>query len=227
MRFKNEKNKGKWVHLVFAASSVLLASVLCSYAQAPPTPAPTTSATQAADDLYHKALEAYLDGNYDQSILLTAESLEKDPAYAKSKNLLSVLTAEKEKASKTVIWLPSATAEPEPAPVVAAPVPAPDTSGLQKDLQGLQAKLDHFAGAQYRKNQEVNGQIQVIQELVKENATGQYAEVQKAQVDIVNRLQKVETSRGQDLRLLYVLCAASVLFSAAAAWRSSKKPKRS
>jgi hypothetical protein len=196
-------------------------------AQVLPNPTSVSAPTSVADDLYHRALEAYLDGNYDQSILFCAQSLEKDPSYGKSKNLLAVLTAEKEKATKTVIWLPSATAEPAPPVVVAPSAPAPDTSGIQKDVQVLQIKLDHFVGTQSRKNQEVNGQLQVIQELVKNNSGAQYDEVKNSQVEIVNRLQKVESTRGQDLRLLYVLCAASVLFSAGAVWRNAKKVKRS
>jgi len=196
------------------------------WAQTLSSSTPFATQASAADDLYHRALEAYLDGNYDQSILFCAQSLEKDPSYSKSKNLLAVLTAEKEKATKTVIWLPSATAEPAPPVVVAPSAPAPDTSGIQKDVLSLQTKLDHFAGAQSRKYQEVSGQLQVIQELIKNNSDAQYAEVKNSQVEIVNRLQKVESTRGQDLRLLYVLCAASVFLSAGAVWRNSKKAKR-
>ncbi len=210
---------------VFVSFFVVLSAGL--WAQDLPTATPVTAQTSAADDLYHRALEAYLDGNYDQSILLAAQSLEKDSSYAKSRNLLAVLTAEKEKATKTVIWLPSATAEPAPPVVAVPPAPAPDTSGIQKDVQGLQTKLDRFVGAQARKNQEVSGQLKVIQELVRDNSAGQYEEVQRSQTEIVNRLQKVESSHGPDLRLLYVLCAASVFLSVGAVWRNSKKVKRS
>jgi hypothetical protein len=189
-----------------------------------PTLTPAVNQISPADDLYHRALEAYLDGNYDQSILLTAQSLEKDPTYPKSKNLLAVLTSEKEKATKTVIWLPNTT--PEPAPLV-VPVPVQEKVAVRHDVQDLQTKLERFEGAQNRKNQEVNGQLKVIQELVRDNSSGQYEEVKRSQFEIVNRLQKVESSRGQDLRLIYVLCAASVLLSGGAVWRNTKKVKRS
>jgi hypothetical protein len=184
------------------------------------TQTPTVSAD--AEVFYHKALNFYLDGNYDQAILFAAESLEKDPGYEKSKNLLSVLTSEKEQEGKTVIWLAGKPVLVTPTPMPIINTPVENNSGVGKNVEKLQTQLNNFYHSQTTKNEQVNGQLQVIQELVKDNSSGQYQELKKAQTDIYQELEKINKDN-HNFWLLYCLCTVSVIFSIAAIL---KKPKR-
>lgn len=176
----------------------------------------------AAEDLYHQALASYLDGNYDQAILLSARSLEKDPTFQKSKNLLSILASEKELEGKTVIWLAG-----KPSLIPATPTTTSggtlDGTGLGLEVHALEARMGRFQDSQMKKYAEMSGQIQVIQELVKNNSENQYSELKGSQVEIYNQLRDVRAGRGQDLWILYLLCFASMVISFAAIWRKPRK----
>jgi hypothetical protein len=178
-------------------------------------PAPTPT---AAEGFYHQAMNAYLDGNYDQAIVFTAQSLQADPNFDKSKNLLTVLTTEKENEGKTVIWLAG-----KPVVVAAPRVPLPvDESGIEESFRKLQARFNNYADAQARKNNQTDGQIQVIQELVQSSTSNGYEDLKKSQGELYKELQKDEADRSQDLRFLYILCSLSVLFSVAAIWKKNR-----
>jgi hypothetical protein len=183
---------------------------------------PLQAAAPEAEDLYHQALSAYLDGQYDKAIILTAQSLEKDPTFYRSKNLLSILTAEKELEGKTVIWLTG-----KPSLVPAAPAlpmgGASEVAALGLEVHALREKVDRFHGSQTRKNAELNGQIQLMQGLFTSNSTGQYSELQRAQLEIYNQLREANSRSGLDLWILYLLCFASMIFSFLAIWRKPRK----
>jgi hypothetical protein len=214
MTFKN-----KWVFILLLLCSIFFPLIGAGQPVSTPIPNPP----QEADDLYHKALDAYLDGNYDKAILFAAQSLGKDPTFAKSRNLLSVLIVEKDKDSKTVIWLAGKPVYVTPTPVpFIIPPQTTDLSGVQKEVTSLQNRFNNFYGSQISKNAQTAGQIKIIQELVKNNAGVQYDDLRKSQVEIYNRIKKIEAG-GQDLRVLYFLCAMSVFFSALAIWRKLKR----
>jgi hypothetical protein len=178
---------------------------------------------QTADDFYRRALTAYLDGNYDKAILLTAQSLEKDPTHEKSRNLLAVLTSEKEREGKMVIWLAGKPTIISPTPVPFTANPFPDLGELPKDFKNLQTRVDRFYSAQMGKNAQTEGRIQVVQELVKTNSGAQYDEFRKSQTEVYNELKKINSSGNPDMRILYLLCGASLLFSLIALFRKSNK----
>lgn len=202
----------------------LLCFFLFSFGLNAQTQSQTPVALSDADVLYHKALNFYLDGNYDQAILFAAESVEKDPGNEKSKNLLSVLTSEKEQEGQTVIWLAGkpvfVNATPTPSiPVVSLGVE--NNTAISKNIERLQTRLNNFYSSQESRNSQVAGQMQVIQELVKDNASGQYQELKNAQTDIYKELEKINKDN-RNFWLLYCLCTVSVVFSIAAILRKSK-----
>jgi hypothetical protein len=195
---------------------VLLASLFLSI------PAVALSASPA-DPIYEKALTSFLEGDYDKALLLSAQSLEKDPAHVKTKNLINVLAAEKEQEGKTVIWLAG---KPAVVPVAQA---QPQTilhsdDGLRDALKRLEAKLDRSHSTLTGRQEVTDGRVRTVQELLQENDQAKYREVRAAQAEIYKKLEEMEKGRtGPDLLLLYLLCGGSLLFSLAALVRSSRK----
>ena len=194
----------------------------CAAVYAEPTLEATTTTVenQVAEDFYRQALSAYLDGNYDKAIVLAAKSLEKDPGYKKSKSLLAILTAEKEQEGKTVIWLAGE-------PVIVTPTPVPPALGenfspLRADVDALQDKMTRFMVYQKEKNFQTDGQISVIQDLVKNDNAAKYAELRENLKEINEKLEKIDTGRSLNLKLLYLLCAASIALSI---WGFSRRMK--
>jgi hypothetical protein len=183
---------------------------------------PLYPAAPGAEELYHEALVAYLDGRYDKAILLSARSLEKDPAYPKARNLLTILTSETEMEGKTVIWL--AEKGPPAAPVLQAAQADAAGEGLGLEVYALREKVHRFYDSQMGKNAELSGRMQVVQGLVKNNYDAQYSEIRKSQIEIYRRLESLKTERGAGLWPLYLLCLASAIFSILAYSRG--KPKK-
>jgi len=177
----------------------------------PQVPQATPNSAQDAEGYYRQALSAYLDGNYDTAILLTAHSLEKDPANAKSKSLLSILTNEKEREGKTVIWL-------EGKPMIVTPTPMATLSdGDQLEMQEIQTKakvlqeqLDGFMRSQKTQNVANGGQLEVIKSLVQSDSEARYGELRKQQAQIYEKLKEIDSRRGSNLNFLYLLCFSSV-----------------
>jgi len=176
-----------------------------------------------ADPIYEKALASFLEGDYDKALLLSAQSLEKDPAHVKTKNLISVLAAEKEQDGKTVIWLAG-----KPA-LVPVPQAQPQTivqndDGLRDALRRLEGKLDRSHAGLSSRQETTEGRVRMVQGLLQENDQAKYREVRAAQAEIYKKLEEIEKGRtGPDLLLLYLLCGGSLLLSLAALVRGSRK----
>ncbi len=206
--------------------SLALGSLLVSRAwgetQAVAAPTNGVSVPSESDGLYHRALGAYLSGDYDQALLLAAQSLDKDPAHQKTRNLIAILATEKEQEGKTVIWL---SGKPSVVPVDKVPTAATpllqDNSKLEEAIAAVRSRIERIFGAQNRRNAQVDAQMQVIQELVKTNGESQYGEVRESQAQIYKKLENLE--KGQDLRLLYLLCGVSLLFSLLSVFRKRKE----
>ena len=204
---------------------VLLVLSRAGYAGVAPSPNQASPAPdpQGAEEIYRQALGAYLDGNYDSAIILSVKSLEKDPGYAKSRSLLSILTSEKEQEGKTVIWLSGrpVIVTPTPAPAVpVAPVVQEDHLNITHQITSMQAHLDRFMGYQKGKNGQTDGQIALLQQMVKNDNEAKYGEVAKNLTQINSRLEKVESERSPSLRLLYILCFSSIALSL---WRMTRR----
>ncbi len=81
-----------------------------------------------SNEAYQGALQAYLQGDFDQAILLDSQALQIDSKNKKASDLLVVLIKEKEQNRKTEIWIGTGrTAQPQPeaAPVISLSVPPP------------------------------------------------------------------------------------------------------
>ena len=212
----------------YAGFFALLSSGLLAQPAQPVQPASAASVAGSpasqAEALYHQALNAYLEGDYDKALLLSAQSLDKDPSHLKTKNLINILATEKDQEGKTVIWISGkpalAPAEPAPVPQVVQP-PVRDDSKLESAIESLRTGMNRFFGNQGYKNTQMEGQIRTIQGLLKSNSDNKYAEIQAAQVELNKKLEKLQ-SAGPDLRFLYLLCAASVFFSLLALFRKPK-----
>jgi len=164
---------------------------------------PTSQVAEPNSELfYRQALQAYLDGNYDEAILLAAKSVSKDPANKEVQNLLDLLMGEKDRAKKTEIWL----SEKFP---VKNNLESPDqisknlsnkvSEDLKNDIKRIQVQSGHF----------------------KENSDAQYSRLQKSQAEVFYELEKQRSN----LFFLYLFSGASLFLSLLAFWSKLKWPK--
>jgi len=173
-----------------------------------------------APGLYQKGMDAYLQGDYDQAILCAAKSLELDPTYTKSKDLLSVLIVEKEQGEQTEIWLDGKQRN----------LPAPKTTADQTitaELNKLKSRVKKLEGR--RGFDELEHRIQVVADLMEKTTDGQYQELRDAQVQTQERLEtlvKGQTGQGSNLFWLFVLVCLSLVLSVWAHFRRGPKPAR-
>jgi tetratricopeptide (TPR) repeat protein len=213
-------------NFVFLLGFVLGSASPSAFAQ---TPVATAIQPQDSEALYQQALDTYLNGDYDQAILLAAKSVEVDPKNQKAENLLMLLTNEKKDIGNYEIWLsthPSSklTAEPE-----ALPESEPLSSGssaTHDEIGEVQKRLNVFYAAQTRENGQFQGQIQAVSELLRENSNHQYDELRKSQVDLMNEMETASRGSERNLWILYLLCFGSMFLSACALWSIGRKPGR-
>ncbi len=172
-----------------------------------------------AAGLYQKGMDAYLQGDYDQAILCAAKSLELDPSYTKSKDLLSILIVEKEQGEQTEIWLDGKQRN----------LPAPKTTdpNLSSELDKLNSRVKKIEGR--RGFDELEHRIQVVADLMEKTTDGQYQELRDAQVQTQQRLDtlvKGQTGQGTNLFWLFVLVCLSLVLSVWAHFRRDPKQAR-
>jgi hypothetical protein len=169
-----------------------------------------------ADGVYRQALNAYLDGHFDESIALAAKSLTLDPKHEKSKYLLSVLIFEKERERKNIIWR-------DGKPVTLAPVPSYPAfpKGLEEKLKLLQLKLKRFFSSSAARDAEREMQIDIMLALLESGEGGHYRELRRYLGEIDRQLRAIQAEGRPDLRLLYLLCGLSLFFSFLALWKAA------
>ncbi len=200
-------------------------------AQMLPLPSPTVVLTPtAADDAetyYRQALSSYLDGDYDKAIVYTAQSLEKDSSYEKSKNLLALLSAEKDNEGKTVIWLAGKHTAAEPPPAVAqdSSLPSPDLSHLQSEIDTVKAQEDNNRRVQTIRANQLAGQLEVIHDMVSMNSSGQFQELKNSQAELYQQFLKMGSERWGNLLWLILLCLLSVALSLYSLWTARHKKR--
>jgi TolA-binding protein len=190
------------------------------------TPVPTAGPEGTGESLYQQALDTYLNGDYDQAILLAAKSVEEDPQNQKAQNLLTLLTNEKKDIGKYEIWL-STRADKAGAPMddSAGANTGALTNGFQDQMQKVQQHFNAFYTTQTRENGQFQGQIQAVSELLRENSNQQYDELRKSQNDLVQQLQIISRGHDRSLWILYVLCLMSMLLSFCALWAMLRRPR--
>lgn len=209
----------------FLLLAVSLAALGPLYGQIQPTPQPT-AAVDEAEALYREALKSYLDGDYDKAIVSTAQSLEKDPNFEKSKNLLALLSSEKENEGKTVIWLAGKHSSPPP---VAAPPPevpsftAPDLARLQSEIDSVRAQENNDRRIQTIQARQLAGQLDVIHDMVSINTSGQYQELRNSQVELDQKVRKLGGQRWGSLFWVVLLSLSSLVLSIYSLWAHPKK----
>lgn len=206
-------------HLFFILTACWVFLPTSLRAQIPPTPV-ATSAADEAEALYRDALKSYLDGDYDKAIISTAQSLEKDPNYEKSKNLLTLLSAEKENEGRTVIWL---NGKQSPAPPASIPVPVqapPPPSFTQSDLNRLQAEINSVRAqeeghhrVQTLRTTQLAGQFDVMHDMMSVNSETQYQELRTSQVQLDQKLRKIVQDRWGGFFWVLLISVASLALS--------------
>jgi hypothetical protein len=174
------------------------------------------------DAYYQSALQAYLNGDMDQAILLDSKALQMNPQNQKAQALLTVLIGEKDTANKTVIWIGGKPATIEAAPVSQAPVTV-----VREKWSGARApRMDE------KKLQEVETRIQTIAFLLQRDSINQYKELTGAQVQTTSRLDEISfnikemrsgLNYGNLLFLLALIIACLALWNS---WRTRQEMKR-
>jgi hypothetical protein len=183
------------------------------------TPTATEVQPQDGDGLYQQALDTYLNGDYDQAILLAAKSVEIDPKNQKAQNLLMLLTNEKKDIGNYEIWLSTHTSNNLTTTPVIAPVMSPVLTNTSDDpIANVEKRFNGFYSAQIRENGQFQGQIQAVSDLLRENSNHQYDELRKSQTDLMSEMESASRSSERNLWILYILCFSSMLLSACALW---------
>jgi len=188
-----------------------------------PASAPTPGAV-TGDSLYQQALDTYLNGDYDQAILLAAKSVQADPKNQKAQNLLTLLTNEKKDIGKYEIWLSNQAAKTA-GPIDDSANAGLAASGVQDQIQKVQQHFNYFYTAQTRENGQFQGQIQAVSELLRENSNHQYDELRKSQNDLIGQVQVISQGHDRSLWILYFLCFMSLLSSFGALWAMLRSPR--
>jgi TolA-binding protein len=199
--------------------------------QIQPTPS-QTSAVDEAETLYRQALSSYLDGDYDKAIVATAQSLEKDPNFQKSKNLLTLLSAEKDNEGKTVIWLAGKHTDEVPVltpPIDSAQPPSSLSPGelarLQAEITSVRTQENSNRRIQTMQAQQLAGQLDVIHDMVSINNSGQYQELRNSQVDLYQQVQNLNKARWGSLFWVVLLSLSSLAISLYSVWHSRYRKK--
>jgi hypothetical protein len=178
-----------------------------------PTSIATPKQTQYGDEageLYQKGMDAFLQGDYDKAILWAAKSLQVDPSFKKSQDLLSVLVVEKERGNQTEIWLGNRThIAPEP-----AVAPTPDLSDIRRDILGLGNRVSILEKKD--PSSRLERRIQIITAMMQKSAKDDYQDLKDAQdksIEKMERLGSGQRSMGLSLFWLFVLVVISLILS--------------
>ncbi len=167
-------------------------------------------AVDDAETFYRKGMDAFLQGDYDQAILWSAKSLQMDPSYKKSQDLLSVLVVEKEKGVQTEIWLGD-----RPRPVQPAqPTFDKDFADIRAELLGLNQRVGILEKRPSARAFEQRFQMAV--NMLQKNSDDNYRELKAAQGHSLEKLERItrwQNSLGQSLFWLFVLVAISLVLS--------------
>jgi hypothetical protein len=151
---------------------------------------------EKANDAYQGALQAYLQGDFDQAILLDTRALQTDPENQKAADLLAVLIQEKEQNRKTEIWIGSGkTVNPvfvgvpvisaSPLPVAVAPPKVPKVVKKKvRQTPTIQTAVDLAQKAA------LDSRLETILLLMGRNASEQYHELTSAQVDTFKKVNE-------------------------------------
>jgi hypothetical protein len=176
---------------------------------------------EPAQVYYQQGLDAYLQGDYDQAILLTAKSLQTDPQFKKSQDLLSVLVVEKEQGSQTEIWLSQKKRD------LGLAAPAEGHDEIWTEIRDLQKKIGSLADS---------GQMRALERrmtslvhLMEKTANGNYEEIQSSQAKTLEKIENVagrQAGQGRSLFWLFILVGLSVVLSLWALLRKPPAPRR-
>ncbi len=157
---------------------------------------------EKSSEAYQGAMKAYLEGDFDQAILLDTQAIQADAKNQKASDLLAVLVKEKEQNRKSEIWIGSQ--KPAPAvPAVTAPAPIP--AAQPAPLKVRHVSIGTASAA-------MEARVETIMLLMGRNSSDQYRELTASQVDTIKRvddgLNRLGWFRGfQWLTLIITLAA--------------------
>jgi hypothetical protein len=182
------------------------------------------AASEEGERLYRLSLDAYLMGHYDQAIVLAAQSLQVDPQDNKSRDLLAVLVAEKERSGKSEVWItapvpePTAAASPEPSAVAAAPY---DDTKVWEELRVLREDVQRLRQAKRQESAQYllklfEQRVEVVAGLLEKSATAKVEEVRREQERTAGRLDRMAAGGTVWGSILSVLSLASLALSVVA-----------
>jgi hypothetical protein len=208
---------------------ILLSLVLCLVSTTA-----ILSGSEESDRIYRQSLDAYLLGNYDQAIVLAAQSLQVDPNENKAQDLLAVLVAEKERIGRSEIWIAGKSPNDGPTPVTKPEALGTDPSSVVDERVWSELKILREDVQRLRESQRKDSakylmtlfeqRVQVIAGLLEKSSAGQVESVRKEQALTNKRLDSI-ASRGTVMAgFLMVLSVLSLVFSAMALWRRGHHP---
>lgn len=183
------------------------------------------SAEKKAVQFYESALESYLSGDYEQAILLDSQALEVKPDYKKAKALLDVLVKEKDRMTKSEIWLRG-----EDQAKVPIPIPRSSTRAQRVIINH---ELDK------EKLQELENRIQTVALLMERDSMDKFHELSDGQVQNNTRLDNIaktvedaqEAQKKSDAEMAkgfgwnYFFSLLAILLASWALWNSRQTRK--
>jgi hypothetical protein len=139
-------------------------------------------------------MKAYLEGDFDQAILLDTRAIQADVKNQKASDLLAVLVKEKEQNKNTEIWIGADRAAAQ-APVVSSditiPKPMPvSRTARHRSKKKLKPATPVTVVDQSADNKALEGRVETLLLLMGRNASDQYRELTTAQVDTVKRVDE-------------------------------------
>lgn len=175
--------------------------------------------SKSEEDFYQSALQSYLNGDYDQAILMDSKALKINSKSEKAMALLTILASEQETVRKTNIWIGSDR------------IPAQAVARVASPMVHLRAKAQTphtvTGGVDSKKMAELEAKIQTIAVLMETDSDSRYKELGAAQVNTNDKLdqlvKKIPSSNGQGFRFFLDLLAISL---AGLAFWSSLKTRR-
>lgn len=94
---------------------------------------------------------------------------------------------------------------------------------FEKQIKLLKKQVNNYFDSEAAKDAEREGQIDVIQSLLKNHAGTQYEELKQELNNIDEQLQKLMAEGAPDLRWLYLICGLSLFFSFVALRKATRK----
>ncbi len=174
--------------------------------------------SEESERLYRQSLDSYLLGQYDQAIVLAAQSLQLDPAESKAQDLLTVLVAEKERVRKSEVWISVPASDVPPSPAPSPETIAYDDSKVWEELSALREDVRRLRESKRQESAQhlmtlFEQRVQVIAGLLDKSSTAKVAEVRQEQERMSKRMGRMTAGGVVLAGVLGVLSLVSMVLS--------------